>query len=156
MTHWHTRWIVSWFNQISQVCHRTHKHNLHHHTILKYLVIKALCVQVSQHVRITGLYFSVLNRLISAFRMNKWPTFLLRLIRVSKCSTHQFLCFQKLLEVTSPQITTAELFLWLVKQNISTIKKISSRHNLLHYWLSFIPLSHVLFLHVSMQVCLSH
>jgi hypothetical protein len=42
--------------------------------------------------------------------MNKWPTFLLRLIRVSKCSTHQFLYFQKLLEV-SPQITTAELFL---------------------------------------------
>jgi hypothetical protein len=118
----YTGWIVSWFNQIKQVCHHTHEHNMYHHTIHKYSVIKTLCVQVSQHVRFTRLYFSVLNRLISTIRMNKWPTILLRLIRVSKWSSNQFLYFQKLLKLTSPQITTTELFLWLVKQNVSMSK----------------------------------
>jgi hypothetical protein len=146
--HTHTGWIVSWFNQISQVCHHTHEHN--------YAVIKTLFVQVLKHVRFTFLYFSVLNRFISAIRMNKWPTVLLRLIRESKCSTDHFLCFQKLLKLTSPQITTTELFLWLVEQNVSTIKKISTGHNLLHYWLSFTPLSHVLFLHLCPCSCVYH
>jgi hypothetical protein len=125
MTHSHTGWIVSRFNQISQVCHRTHKHNLRHHTIHKYLLIKTQCVPVSQHVRFARLYFSVLNRFISAIRMNKWPTVLFRLIRVNKCSTDQFLSLQKLLKLTSPHITTTKLSLWLVEQNVSTIKKFS-------------------------------
>jgi hypothetical protein len=103
MTHSHTGWIVSLFNQISQVRHHTHEHNFYHHTTHKYSVFKTQCLQVSQHVRFTGLYFSVLNRLISAIRMNKWPTALLRLIRVSKCSSYQFICFQKLLKFTSPK-----------------------------------------------------
>jgi hypothetical protein len=46
----------------------------------------------------------------------------LRLRRVSKCPTDQFLCFQKLLKLTSPQIVSIELFLWLVEQNVSTSK----------------------------------
>jgi hypothetical protein len=92
MTRSHTGWIVSWFNHISHVCHHTHEHNLYHHTIHKYSVFKTQCVQASQHVRFTRLYFSVLNRFISGeIRMNKWPTVLLRLTRVRNCSSDKFL-----------------------------------------------------------------
>jgi hypothetical protein len=99
----HREWIVSWFNQISQACHHTHKHHLYHHTIHKYSVFKILCVLISQHAPFTRLYFSALNRFISTIRMNKWPIVLLRPIRVNKCSSDKFLCFQKLLYLLPPR-----------------------------------------------------
>jgi hypothetical protein len=130
------------YNTINNDCHRTHEHNLYRHTVHRYSVTKTQCVQISQHVRFTRLYFSVLNRfisanesvtlfssacLISAVRLSvcdclEWTSDRLRPLLMSKCSSDQFLYFQKLLKLTSTQIASIELFLWLVEQNVSMIK----------------------------------
>jgi hypothetical protein len=130
MTHSHTIWNVSWFNQIGQVCHHTHEH----HTIHKYLVLKILCVLVSQNARFTRLYFSILNRLFLQF---EWTSDLSSYFDQSEWTSVQVInffvsrnCFTYFLPATAN-----ELFLWLAEQNVSMIKNISTVHNLLHYWL---------------------